>query len=84
MLSESVKRLGIRKEISSDISIIGEKFRSLINTTEVLFKEHRLRVSVSVGITAIRPEDTIETIVERADALMYNSKKNGKNRVSFD
>ncbi len=68
----------------SDISIIGEKFRQLVRNTEVVHEGQALNVSVSVGITAVRPEDTIDGIVERADALMYRSKDEGKNRVTHD
>jgi len=66
-----------------DISIIGEKFRLLIQNTEVVSREETLHVSVSVGISAVRPEDTIETLIERADGLMYQSKREGRNCVRF-
>ncbi|HSW60150.1 MAG TPA: hypothetical protein VLJ60_05090 [bacterium] len=37
---------------------------------------------MSCGATMIDPDDTVETAVERADHLMYQSKKSGKNRVT--
>lgn len=40
-------------------------------------------VTLSAGATLARPGDTRATLVERADLLMYRSKKKGKNRVSF-
>lgn len=67
---------------SLDISIIGEKFRQLVRNTEVVSEGERLNVSVSVGITAVQPGDTMEALVERADSLMYRSKKEGKDRVT--
>lgn len=69
---------------ASVLSIIGEKFRQLVQNTDVACDKGTLHVSVSVGITAVQPGDTIDSIVERADALMYRSKKSGKNRVSLD
>ena len=69
---------------ASDLPIIGEKYRQLVQNTEVACDKGILNVSVSVGITAVRPEDSIESLVERADALMYRSKKEGKNRVTCD
>jgi len=65
-----------------DLAIIGEKFRQLVKNTEVTHNDLRLNVSVSVGISAVRAYDTVESLVARADALMYRSKKDGKNRVT--
>jgi len=41
-----------------------------------------LAVTVSVGATLIMPADTAESVVARADSLMYESKRGGKNRVT--
>ena len=62
--------------------IIAEKFRQLVCNTEVAHGENALSVSVSVGITIIQKEDTAQSVIERADKLMYESKKNGKDRVT--
>ncbi|MGL5435849.1 MAG: diguanylate cyclase [Lachnospiraceae bacterium] len=69
---------------TSDAPIIGEKFRRLISDTGVTYQEEELNISASVGITVVRPEDTAESLIERADLLMYQSKKEGKNRVKSD
>ena len=42
-----------------------------------------IRVTLSGGATLASPGDTRATLVERADLLMYKSKKAGKNRVSY-
>jgi diguanylate cyclase (GGDEF)-like protein len=44
----------------------------------------RVRLSVSVGGTLARPQDTPATIVRRADDLLYNSKGTGRNRVTLE
>lgn len=67
-----------------DAPILAEKFRKLISNTQVPSKEGPLHVTVSAGITVIRPTDTAESIVERADMLMYKSKHAGKDQVSFE
>ncbi len=41
-----------------------------------------LRVTISLGATLARKEDTVETIVKRADELMYKSKEAGRNSVT--
>lgn len=42
------------------------------------------RVSISLGATIGTAEDTVFTLIERADKLMYESKKYGRNRVTAD
>ena len=69
---------------ASDLSIIGEKLRQLVQNTEVPYIGGVLNVSISVGITMVSPQDTLDSLLERADALMYSSKKAGKNRVTCD
>ncbi|MBR1423453.1 MAG: diguanylate cyclase [Ruminococcus sp.] len=67
-----------------DEKIIGDKFKSWIDEVEELYKGEKLHVTVSVGVTAVRREDTLETLIGRADKLMYISKKTGKNKVTTD
>jgi diguanylate cyclase (GGDEF)-like protein/PAS domain S-box-containing protein len=43
-----------------------------------------LRVTISVGATLARSEDTVATLVNRADRLMYRSKESGRNCVTTD
>ena len=38
-------------------------------------------MTVSIGATLARSEDTPESLVARADALMYRAKAEGRNRV---
>jgi diguanylate cyclase len=40
------------------------------------------QVTLSVGVAAARPGDTLEALLERADAAMYAAKRAGRNRVS--
>ena len=43
-----------------------------------------IQVTVSIGATVLRPDDTVEAAIKRADLYMYNSKIGGRNRVSID
>ena len=61
---------------------VGEKFRQAILHTEVSCGESALNVSMSIGVTAVRKGDTAESILERADRLMYQSKHHGKDKVT--
>ena len=66
----------------SEAAVIGEKYRALIANTEIVHGGRSLSVSVSIGITVACKDDTVESIIKRADLLMYQSKQNGKNRIT--
>lgn len=65
-----------------DMALIGEKLRMLVEASEVREREDALHVTISVGGTVVHPDDTVETILKRADMCMYDSKEGGRNRVT--
>ena len=68
----------------SDTLLIGEKIRALIEATQIKHEDLCISVTVSIGITVAHAGDTIETVIKRADGLMYHSKQNGRNIVTAD
>ena len=62
---------------------IAEKLRLLVEKSVFWENERQVSLTVSGGATLARPEDTVQSLVERADLLMYQSKRSGKNSVSF-
>ncbi len=61
---------------------VAEKLRVLVSFSRVEGPDLSLALSVSVGVTLFQPGDTPESVVRRADALMYGSKQAGGNRVT--
>ena len=47
-------------------------------------KEKLPQITVSVGVARLKENEDINSLIERADKLMYLSKKNGKNRVTTE
>jgi diguanylate cyclase (GGDEF)-like protein/PAS domain S-box-containing protein len=68
----------------SDVIIIAEKIRALIEKTEIQHEGKQLSVTASLGVTIVRDGDTVDSIIKRVDPLMYKSKQNGKNCITFD
>lgn len=60
-----------------------EKVRTLVECSRLDLKEKRLAVTISIGGTLLKPGDTAEQLVQRADKLMYQSKQAGRNRVTI-
>jgi diguanylate cyclase (GGDEF)-like protein/PAS domain S-box-containing protein len=65
------------------LQIPAEKIRALVEQSRLDMPDASLSITLSIGGTLIRAEDTPETIVQRADQLMYQSKQNGRNRVTL-
>ncbi|RKP47934.1 diguanylate cyclase [Cohnella endophytica] len=61
-----------------NVKPIAERYRSKIEATPM----GDLRITASIGIATITPEDTELTLIGKADQALYDSKTNGRNRVT--
>jgi diguanylate cyclase (GGDEF)-like protein/PAS domain S-box-containing protein len=67
------------------LAAIGNRYRVLVERSSLPMPGGKpLRTTISLGGTLARGEDTAESLLERADQLMYRSKVSGRNRVSLD
>jgi diguanylate cyclase (GGDEF)-like protein/PAS domain S-box-containing protein len=64
------------------LQYIADKLRYLVEQSGFDRDGRRVCVTVSVGATMARKGESSEELVARADALMYHSKRTGRNRVS--
>jgi diguanylate cyclase (GGDEF)-like protein/PAS domain S-box-containing protein len=60
---------------------IAERCRKLIEMSAVLAGPDRTQVTASIGGTLLEPGKSAQTAFDRADALMYISKSQGRNRT---
>jgi diguanylate cyclase (GGDEF)-like protein/PAS domain S-box-containing protein len=63
---------------------IAERIRLVIEHSFILAGNDKLSVTASIGATLAISNDTAETIIKRADSLMYESKVAGRNVVTRD
>lgn len=89
--SDSVGRWGGEEFLAIIPNITEEQLYFTANKLRVLVEQSGfplnsdvVQVTVSIGATLAQPKDTAETLLERADKLLYYSKATGRNRVSID
>lgn len=69
---------------ADDLVRIAERIRALVGHSRISENGRVLCVSVSVGATLARPQDTTTSLMHRANLLLRQSKQAGRNRVTCD
>ncbi|MCF6768176.1 diguanylate cyclase [Thiotrichales bacterium 19S11-10] len=59
---------------------VAEKLRAAIYNKVIIAEKH---VAISLGVTEVQQADSVDTIFQRVDGLLYKSKKNGRNQTSW-
>jgi diguanylate cyclase (GGDEF)-like protein/PAS domain S-box-containing protein len=76
--------LGIIRNINSeDLELLGNKLCLLIENSYMIRENEKLRVTISIGATSVNENDTIDSLIKRADILLYKSKTAGRNRLTL-
>lgn len=65
------------------LSTLSDRFMALVKGSTLTTDGKEVQATVSIGSTMVRESDTMDSIISRADSLMYESKSSGKNRLSL-
>ena len=69
---------------SDDAAAFAEQIRRAVSVRELTKRttgEILGRVTISIGVAVLNGNDTIQTLIERADKCLYAAKRGGRNRV---
>lgn len=69
----------IRNVGSQQLEELGNRLRILVENSYILVEERRLHVTISIGATWTRDDDSLESLMKRGDSLLYASKRAGRN-----
>ena len=61
--------------------LVLEKIRDAIANATFNYKERPLNITLSIGLTDFRAQDSLDSAFERADQALYQAKLVGRNRV---
>ncbi|MBU0960370.1 MAG: diguanylate cyclase [Proteobacteria bacterium] len=76
--------IGIIPNITEgDLDNLGNRMRNLIKDSYIIHNNEKLQVTVSVGATIAGENDTLESLIKRADKLLYQSKAAGRNCLTL-
>ncbi len=64
-----------------DADRLTNKLRQAIEQCPFHFKEKQVQITMSFGVAAYQPGDTLELVFDRADKALYSAKEQGRNRV---
>ncbi|PAT01351.1 hypothetical protein CI105_07165 [Candidatus Izimaplasma bacterium ZiA1] len=68
--------------IDDDSVLVSEKIRKIIEEKVYKFNEN-IKVTVSIGVTTIKENESIYATINRADKALYQAKNNGRNKVEY-
>jgi diguanylate cyclase (GGDEF)-like protein/PAS domain S-box-containing protein len=74
----------IRNITRSDLEVLGRRLCSLIANSYIIHENKKLSVTISIGATVVCENDSIDSIVKRADVNLYKSKAAGRNTLTID
>lgn len=73
----------IRNVTRQQLEDLGNRMRILVGSSYIQTASDKLLVRISIGATLVRDDDTLDSVIKRADTLLYESKRAGRNRLTI-
>lgn len=67
-----------------EIENAAKRFLQLSNRTEIVVDGHQVACQAAIGITVVRQEDDLKSIVSRADRYMFLAKRQDSDQIVTD
>jgi diguanylate cyclase (GGDEF)-like protein len=69
---------------SATVQLLAEKIRAQTESNRYPFAGVNLHATISLGLTELRPDDSLDSLIGRADRALYRAKESGRNRLCVD
>ena len=66
-----------------DLNRVCEKVRMLVKNSALRLEDATLQVTISIGASIVASQDTIASLVKRADNALFVSKRTGRDKVTI-
>lgn len=60
---------------------IGERIKILVENSTLSVSNKTLHITISIGGTIIKDNDNLDSLISRADSLMLEAKRSGRNKI---
>ena len=60
---------------------VAERIMKLVHDNKLIYKNQVIHITLSMRLTEHQKGDTLESMIERADAALYEAKRTGKDRL---
>lgn len=67
---------------AADAAVLAEKIRATIENASIADIPHDHPVTVSIGYTEVRSDDSEDDLLKRSDNALYQAKENGRNQIA--
>lgn len=74
----------IRNVDKEGLEVVARRCLALVEKTYIPLQHQLENITVSIGATLVCSDDSSDSLIKRADQLMYRSKKAGRNRMTLE
>lgn len=60
---------------------VAERILQGVRSNTLFYKDHQIKITLSIGAAGLEEGDTLESFIERADKALYKAKSNGKDQL---